>query len=223
MDTSPKNRMSWIIYVATECASSRCTYKRPPEPTTLDLVPCGWIQPNATTVTRIGWLKQMDTGDVPNAIDFGTGEYGRHRAAEPITRQFVDDRPSFDEYFLAIAEVVSLRGDCTRSQVGCVLVRSDHTVAGIGYNGTYAGRPGCLLGACPRGRRTYSQQEPYGNYSDCIATHAEHNAILNSNPGDHGVTAYITRAPCDDCATLLGHQGITRIVWPNGSRNVHPN
>lgn len=133
---------------------------------------------------------------------------------------FVDDRPGWDEYFLGIAEAVSKRGDCTRSQVGAVLVRSDHTVAGIGYNGTYAGRPGCLLGACPRGRKSYAEMAAYsGDYSDCIATHAEHNAILNGDPADLGITAYVTRQPCEDCGSLLVQRGITRIVWPDGSWN----
>lgn len=61
-------------------------------------------------------------------------------------------RPSWDEYGLGIAKAVSVRGDCTRRQVGAVILDKDHRIVGGGYNGTVAGRPGCLEGACPRGR-----------------------------------------------------------------------
>jgi dCMP deaminase len=60
-------------------------------------------------------------------------------------------RPSWDEYFLAIAATVATRADCTRRQVGSLVVR-DHRIVAAGYNGAAPGWPGCLsAGACPRG------------------------------------------------------------------------
>lgn len=65
-----------------------------------------------------------------------------------------DPRPDWATYFLGIASAVSARGDCTRRQVGAVLVDPvNHDIVDTGYNGPPPGVPGCLsAGACPRGR-----------------------------------------------------------------------
>ena len=129
-----------------------------------------------------------------------------------------DNRPSFDTYYLAIADAVALRGDCRRSQVGAVLVsRSKHT-ATFGYNGTSTPKaPGCLEGHCPRGLQSYAALAPGGDYANCIAVHAEENALYNSGDWSEGGTMYITRAPCDDCIRLLTNHDIHRAVWVDRS------
>lgn len=64
----------------------------------------------------------------------------------------MSERPSWDDYFLGIALAVSARADCTRSQVGAVIVR-DNQIIQPGYNGAPPGMPGCATDhACPRGR-----------------------------------------------------------------------
>jgi dCMP deaminase len=63
------------------------------------------------------------------------------------------ERPGWDAYFLAGAEWVATRADCTRSAVGAILVNASNEVRGTGYNGAPAGVPGCATaGACPRGQ-----------------------------------------------------------------------
>lgn len=130
-----------------------------------------------------------------------------------------DPRPSWDEYFLELAKTASLRADCTRSRVGAVLVKNNSVIK-TGYNGAPSGAPGCLTaGACPRGRLTYDEHPPEGDYGNCIANHAERNAILFSDPEDRkGSTLYITRRPCTDCHELILQEGILWIVWetPDG-------
>lgn len=123
------------------------------------------------------------------------------------------DRPSFDEFYLAGAQWASTRADCTRAQVGAVLVSRDHRVS-IGYNGLPAGIPGCAsAGNCPRGQLSSDECAPDSDYANCAATHAERNAITRARPEDlPGSTLYVTREPCPACRTLIECAGIARVV-----------
>lgn len=130
------------------------------------------------------------------------------------------------EYYLGIAEAVSKRADCVRAQVGAVIVINDRIWA-AGRNGTKnRGEPGCMEGACPRAT---SGVEPYSDYSNCIAVHAEINALdqfqelLNSHDfgpdwGPWDMTnpriMYINREPCSDCAKQVSDQGF-QMFWRN--------
>ena len=127
-------------------------------------------------------------------------------------------RPSWDEYFLAGAAWVATRADCTRSQVGAILVNASHEVRGTGYNGAPAGVPGCAsAGACPRGKLNTSECPPNSDYANCIADHAERNAIRHTPPAElPGSTLYVTREPCPACWTLIRASGIARVVTPEG-------
>ncbi|MGV9815794.1 deoxycytidylate deaminase [Streptomyces cellulosae] len=132
-----------------------------------------------------------------------------------------DPRPGWDEYFLGIAQAVSARGDCTRSQVGAVVVQKINGLrvgVGFGYNGAPPGVPGCLsAGACPRGKLSAEECRPGSDYSNCTADHAERNAV-RFTPTEHraGATLYVTREPCPSCRTLLSVVGLARVVWPEG-------
>jgi dCMP deaminase len=124
------------------------------------------------------------------------------------------ERLGWDEYFLEVATAISLRGDCTRSKVGAVLVDDNHRIIATGYNGVPPGVAGCLSGACPRGKLSYEELPPGNDYSNCIANHAEFNAILYASPEERsGTTLYITRRPCDGCKQLALAEHVTRVVW----------
>lgn len=123
-------------------------------------------------------------------------------------------RPSFDEYFLAIAQTVSIRSDCERSKVGAVLVK-DNRILSTGYNGAPAGEPGCIQ--CPR---RLSDCEPGADYdapdTRCSALHAEMNCLLYARGRDDtiGATLYVTREPCYMCAKVIRAAGIARVLIP---------
>lgn len=124
-------------------------------------------------------------------------------------------RPDWDTYFLGIAEAVAARSDCERSRVGAVVVK-DRRIRGTGYNGAPAGMPGCL--SCPR--RT-SDCAPGSDYSNCIAVHAEANALLYCDREDLiGATLYITREPCYGCQKLIAATGIVRVVTPESQKEI---
>lgn len=120
-----------------------------------------------------------------------------------------ETRPSWDVYFEDLAIAVSARADCRRRRVGCVIVDTDHRVIATGYNGAEPGGPSCLAGECPRGLSGAPRTE---DYSDCVAIHAEANALLFARGSCKGATAYVTAKPCDGCAKLLRGAGVARVL-----------
>lgn len=123
----------------------------------------------------------------------------------------IQERPSWDEYFLQVARLVSTRSTCLRRQVGAVLVRNKRIIS-TGYNGTptkleHCGTVGCLrikLGI-PSGQK----------YEICRGLHAEQNAIINAalcGTTTDGATLYATNQPCVACARMLINAGVVRIV-----------
>lgn len=134
------------------------------------------------------------------------------------------ERITSDEDAVVLALAAGLRADCTRRKVGAVIFDVHGRVVITGRNGAAPGRPGCLTaGACPRGRFTTSQLPGYdqGNsdYSTgngkCIATHAEANALMFSDPlARRGGFMAITDSPCDGCSNLVAGSGLHRVIWP---------
>jgi len=121
-------------------------------------------------------------------------------------------RPSWERYFMEIAELVSSRSTCLRRQVGAVLVRDKHIIA-TGYNGaprgiSHCGEVGCLrekLGI-PSGER----------HEMCRGTHAEQNAIIQAalhGVSTDGATLYCTHQPCILCAKMLINAGVQKVVF----------
>ena len=90
-------------------------------------------------------------------------------------------RPAWDEYFMNIARVTSLRSNCVKRKVAAVIVR-DQRLISTGYNGTPRGVKNCNEGGCPR---CNSFGESGKGLEDCLCSHAEENAITQS--AYHGV------------------------------------
>lgn len=127
-------------------------------------------------------------------------------------------RLKWTSYFLEICKAVSLRADCTRRQVGAVIVRPDQTIVATGYNGSPAGGPSCLMGECPRGRASVREIPPGSSYDTgagaCIALHAEQNAVLRASWDQmKDSTLYCTDKPCEDCLRMLAGTPLGRVVY----------
>jgi dCMP deaminase len=131
-------------------------------------------------------------------------------------------RPGWDDWALNIAHAVATRADCTRRQVGAVILDTNHRVLSTGYNGAPASDPGCATaGACPRGRMSTTDVAPGSSYDtgigSCHAVHAEANALLRADPLlRQGGTLAITHPPCDGCWRIIRASGIGRTIWPGG-------
>jgi deoxycytidylate deaminase len=120
------------------------------------------------------------------------------------------DRQSWDEYFLGIAVTTASRSNCSRRKIGAVIVR-DRRIRSTGYNGPPSGYGHCDEGACPRAVEPASRMS-FG-YDNCVAIHAEANALLFTHPDERdGATLYTTSAPCFSCAKLIANSGIAEVV-----------
>jgi dCMP deaminase len=115
----------------------------------------------------------------------------------------------WDRYFLNIARETARRSNCIRRQHGAVIVKN-RRIRSTGYNGPPSGHAHCDQGACPRAS---SEASSGWGHDNCIAIHAEANAILYSSPEERdGGSIYITGVPCFGCAKLIANSGITEVV-----------
>lgn len=124
-------------------------------------------------------------------------------------------RPSWDEYFMEIAQLVSTRSTCLRRQVGAVIVKERHILA-TGYNGTPKGITHCEVVGCLREKLKVPSGE---RHELCRGLHAEQNALLQA--ALYGIslkdaTLYCTNQPCIICAKMLINAGIKEIVILDG-------
>ncbi len=115
-----------------------------------------------------------------------------------------DQRPSWDEYFMATALLISSRSICERLRVGCVLVSGRepcNRIIAAGYNGFLPGAP-----HISQLRDAHEQ----------ATVHAEQNAIADASrrgAGVEGSVAYITHFPCINCAKILASAGVKTIKY----------
>jgi dCMP deaminase len=121
-------------------------------------------------------------------------------------------RPDWEEYFMKIAQVASMRSNCIKRKVGAVIVR-DKRIISTGYNGTPRGTKNCNEGGCPRCNNLASSGT---KLDECLCSHAEENAITQA--AYHGTsvkegTLYTTFAPCLMCSKMIINSGIGEVVF----------
>lgn len=131
----------------------------------------------------------------------------------------VQEPTAKDLKWMAIcAHAALLMSTCGKAQYfAIVLDRFGHQVSS-GWNGAPKGMLHCKDGGCPR----FIAGSPSGSsYDDCIAIHAEANALLH---GDYtayrdGAALYVNGEPCFTCAKLIANSGIRRVVFQVGRAN----
>jgi len=126
------------------------------------------------------------------------------------------DYLSWEEYFMAVAQLSALRSKDPNTQVGACIVNSRKHIIGIGYNGFPVG---CSDDVLPWDRE--------GDFLDTkypYVCHAEMNAITNaSNKTDlYGATMYISHFPCNECAKLIVQVGIREVVYLSDKYHDQP-
>lgn len=119
------------------------------------------------------------------------------------------DRLSWQDYFMANAELISKRSTCERAFVGAVLVKNNRIIA-TGYNGGVSDTDNC---------------NDVGHYIEeghCIRTvHAEMNTLIQC--AKEGISTddteiYVTHFPCINCTKALLQAGITKITYKTDYR-----
>jgi len=167
--------------------------------------------------------KIQDANDMKHSIDL------------PITLKEITERkrPTKDEYYLNIAKAVSERSTCNeRRRYGAVIVKNDRIVS-TGYNGSARGEINCCdTGICYR----QINNIPSGKeYEQCLAIHAEENAIQGASPEEReDSTLYlycfdidlqeeITGIPCLLCFRNLKNSGISIVINRDGIIDIKQN
>ncbi len=122
------------------------------------------------------------------------------------------ERPSWEEYFLRIAIVVSERSTCLRRQVGALIV-SERRILTTGYNGAPKGLAHCSELGCLRDK--YGAESGH-MHEFCRGLHAEQNAIIQGalyGVSLDGGELYSTHQPCVLCTKMLISAGIKAIYY----------
>ena len=126
-----------------------------------------------------------------------------------MPNQSTKQRPTKEEYFIEMAQLVSSRATCCRRKVGCVLVDNTGHVLSTGYNGVPTG-----FKHCEEGSECLGASFPSGEGLDaCEAVHAEQNAMLQCKDISLIHTAYVTTAPCMHCTKMLLNIPCERVIY----------
>ncbi len=123
----------------------------------------------------------------------------------------MEERPSYDEYFMEMAHVVSKRSTCLRRKVGALLVKNKHILS-TGYNGAPKGLKHCSEEGCLRENMDIPSGE---RHELCRGLHAEQNAIIQAAVFGVSIkdsTLYCTNTPCVVCVKMLINAGVKEIV-----------
>lgn len=104
---------------------------------------------------------------------------------------------------MSLAEVAASRSEDPWVKVGACVLRKDHSVAGLGYNGAPSGT-----------EIDWSDRDKRRQY----VIHAEANALRYLRP-DEGSILAVTLAPCPNCLTLIASYRIPTVFYRDVSES----
>ena len=124
-----------------------------------------------------------------------------------MRKDFID----WDEYFMGIALLSSMRSKDPNTQVGACIVNEDKRIVGVGYNGL---PKGCNDEDFPWEREGEFLETKYP-----YVCHAELNAILNSIQSLKDCIIYVALFPCNECSKAIIQSWIKAIVYLSDKHN----
>jgi len=123
----------------------------------------------------------------------------------------IENRPSWQQYFIEMAFLVAKRSTCLRRKVGAVLVKNNQIIA-TGYNGTPKGVRHCAETGCLREKLRVPSGE---RHELCRGVHAEQNAIIQAainGASTKGAILYCTHQPCSICSKIIINAEISKVI-----------
>ena len=132
-----------------------------------------------------------------------------------MSESIKENRVDQINYYLDIAETVLERSTCLKRHYGAVIVKNNEIIS-TGYNGAPRGISNCI----DNNKCTREFCERGTGYENCIAVHAEMNAIISSKRSDMiGSSLYLVGKeiggsyvkngePCSICKKIIVNAGI---------------
>jgi len=115
------------------------------------------------------------------------------------------DYLSWNDYFMAVAQLSAQRSKDPNTQVGACIVNTKNRIVGVGYNGFPNG--------CSDDEFSWDRDGDFLNTKYAFVCHSEQNAIISSTCDLEGATLFVTLFPCNECAKLIIQSGIKQIYY----------
>lgn len=113
---------------------------------------------------------------------------------------------SWDEYFMGVAVLASMRSKDPNTQVGACIVDSNNRILSTGYNGFPYG--------CSDDEFPWERDGGFGDTKYPYVVHAELNAILNAGGKNlTGSRIYVALFPCNECSKAIIQAGIKEVIY----------
>ncbi len=121
----------------------------------------------------------------------------------------VKERLNWDQLFVGLAKILSMRSKDPNTQVGACLVTPDKKILSIGYNGLPIGNDDNNFPWTRSAEKGSDTKYPY-------VVHAEHNTISMANGKDLSSSElYVNLFPCSNCAKIIIQSGVRKIYYTN--------
>lgn len=123
----------------------------------------------------------------------------------------MEEKISWDEYFMGIADEVAKKSKDPSSKNGCVIVDANHRPVSFGYNGFVQNSDESKMTLTERPMKYY------------LSIHSEMNAVLFAHRDLTGCTIYNRMATCENCLKYCLQAGIKRFVYKQFRVNSYKN